>query len=52
MVESALNPPEILEEHQRITGGKIRTRFPPEPNVRLVPYDLSIHPPPDPATFA
>merc|ERR1712137_930753 len=24
--------PKLLEEHLRITGGKVRTRFPPEPN--------------------
>lgn len=29
---SAVNTPELLEEHYRITNGKIRTRFPPEPN--------------------
>lgn len=29
----ARNPPELLEQHNKITGGKIRTRFPPEPNV-------------------
>eukprot|EP01028_Stygiella_incarcerata_P003419 TRINITY_DN167_c0_g1_i1.p1 TRINITY_DN167_c0_g1~~TRINITY_DN167_c0_g1_i1.p1 ORF type:complete len:785 (+),score=231.16 TRINITY_DN167_c0_g1_i1:436-2790(+) len=26
------NTPEILREHEKITGGKIVTRFPPEPN--------------------
>mgnify|MGYP005995635145 CR=1 FL=1 len=30
--------PELLEEHLRITGGKVRTRFPPEPNVRCTVY--------------
>ena len=29
---SAVNTPELLEEHARITQGKVRTRFPPEPN--------------------
>jgi glutaminyl-tRNA synthetase len=29
---SAINSPALLEEHRRVTGGKIRTRFPPEPN--------------------
>jgi glutaminyl-tRNA synthetase len=24
--------PELLAEHARVTGGKTRTRFPPEPN--------------------
>lgn len=24
--------PELMEEHLRVTGGKVRTRFPPEPN--------------------
>ncbi|GKT32217.1 Glutaminyl-tRNA synthetase [Aduncisulcus paluster] len=24
--------PEIMEEHERVTGGKVFTRFPPEPN--------------------
>src|SRR5689334_18166540 len=31
-LESAKNTPELLEEHKRVTGGKVRTRFPPEPN--------------------
>ena len=29
---SARNTPELLAEHARVTGGKTRTRFPPEPN--------------------
>eukprot|EP01036_Dinobryon_divergens_P048164 gene48164-64628_t len=29
---SAHNSPELLEEHLKITAGKVRTRFPPEPN--------------------
>ena len=29
---SAVNTPALLEEHYRITQGKVRTRFPPEPN--------------------
>lgn len=28
----AKNSPEQLAEHQRVTQGKVRTRFPPEPN--------------------
>ncbi len=31
-LESAINSAELLEEHEKITGGKVRTRFPPEPN--------------------
>jgi glutaminyl-tRNA synthetase len=31
-LSSMKNSPELLAEHKRITGGKIRTRFPPEPN--------------------
>lgn len=31
-LEWARNTPELIAEHKRITGGKIRTRFPPEPN--------------------
>ncbi|CAI2386854.1 unnamed protein product [Moneuplotes crassus] len=31
-LKDAHNKPEILEEHNKITGGKIITRFPPEPN--------------------
>lgn len=27
---------ELLEEHLKITGGKVRTRFPPEPNVSFL----------------
>lgn len=29
---SAVNTPELLEEHRRVNGTKVRTRFPPEPN--------------------
>lgn len=29
---SAENPPELLEKHREMTGGKIVCRFPPEPN--------------------
>ncbi len=29
---SAINTPELLKEHNEINGGKVRTRFPPEPN--------------------
>lgn len=29
---SAINTPELLAEHAAATGGKVRTRFPPEPN--------------------
>ena len=29
---SMFNSPELLAEHARVTNGKIRTRFPPEPN--------------------
>lgn len=31
-LESAKNSERLLEEHRKITGGKIMTRFPPEPN--------------------
>ncbi|EFC36745.1 predicted protein [Naegleria gruberi] len=31
-LETAVNPPELLEQHKNQTGGKIMTRFPPEPN--------------------
>ena len=31
-IPSQINSKELLEEHARITNGKIRTRFPPEPN--------------------
>ena len=31
-LESLRNSPELLAEHLRVTGGRIRTRFPPEPN--------------------
>lgn len=29
---SAENPPELLEKHREVTGGKVVCRFPPEPN--------------------
>jgi len=29
---SAQNTPELIEEHLKVTNGKVRTRFPPEPN--------------------
>ena len=29
---SAVNTPELLAQHFAATGGKVRTRFPPEPN--------------------
>ena len=29
---SAVNTTELLEEHKRVNAGKVRTRFPPEPN--------------------
>lgn len=31
-LKAAVNTPALLEEHFKVTGGKIRTRFPPEPN--------------------
>lgn len=31
-LESAKNSPELLAEHLAVTKGKVRTRFPPEPN--------------------
>ena len=31
-MKSALNPPHLLKKHLDFTGGKIITRFPPEPN--------------------
>jgi len=29
---SAVNSQELIEEHVKVSGGKVRTRFPPEPN--------------------
>ena len=29
---SAINTEELIAEHLKVTGGKVRTRFPPEPN--------------------
>lgn len=31
-LKSAMNPPHVLEKHLKETGGKVLTRFPPEPN--------------------
>ncbi len=31
-LDSAVNSAQLLEEHNKVTGGRIRTRFPPEPN--------------------
>lgn len=31
-IPDAVNPPELLKKHLEITGGKVMTRFPPEPN--------------------
>jgi len=31
-LKSAKNPPELLQKHLEATGGKVMTRFPPEPN--------------------
>ena len=31
-LESAINPPDVLKKHLEVTGGKVYTRFPPEPN--------------------
>ncbi len=32
MLPSAINTAELLAEHKRVNGTKVRTRFPPEPN--------------------
>ena len=29
---SGVNTPELLEQHRLAVNGKVRTRFPPEPN--------------------
>lgn len=29
---SGVNSPELIESHLKATAGKVRTRFPPEPN--------------------
>lgn len=31
-IPAAHNPPELIAEHKKVTNGKLRTRFPPEPN--------------------
>ena len=31
-IPSAVNTPELMEEHYKVTKGMVRTRFPPEPN--------------------
>ena len=31
-IPSAVNTPELIEAHLKVTQGKVRTRFPPEPN--------------------
>jgi len=31
-MNSSLNTPALMEEHKKFTGGKVFTRFPPEPN--------------------
>lgn len=31
-LNSAVNSAEILKKHHEVTGGKVMTRFPPEPN--------------------
>ena len=31
-IEAARNSEELLKKHREVTGGKIHTRFPPEPN--------------------
>ena len=37
---TAMNSKELIEQHNKITGGKVYTRFPPEPNVCIL-LDLS-----------
>jgi len=34
-LETAKNPPELLEKQRLNTGGKVVCRFPPEPNGKL-----------------
>jgi glutaminyl-tRNA synthetase len=31
-LKAAINTPELIAEHRAVTGGVVRTRFPPEPN--------------------
>uniref|UniRef100_A0A7S1PGD6 glutamine--tRNA ligase n=1 Tax=Percolomonas cosmopolitus TaxID=63605 RepID=A0A7S1PGD6_9EUKA len=31
-IPDAVNPPHLLQKHKEVTGGKVMTRFPPEPN--------------------
>ena len=31
-IPSAINTQKLLEDHAKVTNGKVRTRFPPEPN--------------------
>lgn len=31
-IPSAINSQELLDDHLRVNAGKVRTRFPPEPN--------------------
>lgn len=40
--ENPYNTPEVLEAHLKRTGGQVRTRFPPEPNVRLLAVTVII----------